>query len=624
MTFLNISNSCNSITERKHETRSFRRVDSGLRDKVLKAAVTEFGARSKDTRQSKINELRSRKSVPILTKSMETLPTDCPARGLIKSFIRALREWKFERASIIYQLMAPEDRQQIAEYVYQRSQLLPFIRPIRNIEEARELIHFYCDLLRDDYQWAEGIHFFKEFLLPAAQEHLIQNYEYEKHSALIKEAEDARAFVKNENLLSSNFPNRDDKLLNVDIEDEDMFIEFSEKCKKIGQDLTSLRTLTDKFDIEQPKKNQFLQTSSSAHFSKSHSRGNCDEMSALAFDFLKRRGKKADLFGLYNGDHKIVFLNRRKNSHNSRDWTDMGPHCIVLEVWGDKKNIYSAHDIPIYLEDYKQLDFLTGKPITERFNPQTQDLRFDISSLYSANDFHALVDPRYDTDVLKWFECQLIAFQNTQDSAQRLMIAHEIINYRYETDGVLHPKNQQVVKNLVSQMKTFLDPEYGRIYDLTPKNSKKQLDPSNMELEVDIDALDHHLSDVMLEHMMDIADVFKHGETELGLKKFQKLTDRVQNEVYNFINFLAKTNGLTWIKEDFGYLAFNHIGNCNIGDDMRAKAINMWLADKLALAFINDKNDEMNKMIDRLSPDALIEFKFYVEKALAEQSTKSS
>lgn len=119
---------------------------------------------------------------------------------------------------------------------------------------------------------------------------------------------------------------------------------------------------------------------------------------------------------------------------------------------------------------------------------------------------------------------------------------------------------------------------------------------------------------------MKIADVFKREETELGLKKFQKLTDRVKNEVYSFVNFIAKTNGLTWIKEDFGYLAFNQIGNCNIGDDMRAKAINMWIADKLALALVNDKKDEMNKMIERLPPsDALLIFKSYVEKSMSEQ-----
>jgi hypothetical protein len=567
---------------------------------------TFYEKQSKTSRSLNIKDLRSidKMPIPCAEKVVKVSKTDkSPAHLRMKDFIKALQNWRFDHAGALYQQMDSHEKQTIEENIYRRCHVLPFIKKIDHSHEAAQILNFYFNTAQIG---GDALHFFKEYLLPAAQEHLIQHYEQEKHLALIKLAQEAFSFVRDITILSGNHPNRDNKLVDYlggNLEDQEDVDKFHELSNEIDGQLKILREIRDLLYDEFPKHDDFLKILSTAQFFKDFSIGNCHEMSSLAFDFLRSKGKKVDFYFIENGDHLFLVLNRQKNS-NPRDFTTWGPHCLVLDLWSEKINIFSAHDIPIHLEDYKQLlDFFTRSPITKKFDPQQQGLCCRISNLYSVNDFNGLTDKRYDKEALTWFQSQLTAFEKTKEVTEKSAIAHEIINYRQKINKVIHPQNKQIVKNLISQMKAFLDPNYGTIHNLSPKTSKKQSDISDVLLNSDIDCdfLDECISDITIKHLMKIADLLEQGETESALKKFLKLDDSTQDDIDNYLSRYLKSKKNTNGK--------------NI-DEIRAKSIYVWLAKKLELAQKNQKIDEIAKIVSGLSPHALLGLNTFLKEML--------
>lgn len=504
-----------------------------------------------------------------------------PEHKLIKELKRHLEKKEWKEAFKIYKNdLSQETRQTVHMFVCERTSSLSFFKHV-NLTTIEKFID-YCFTCENENQMEMSHNFLKFSFLPSLQQILIKSYEFEKADRNRQEADKAFHHVRGQ-LFSPNYPTRDDALQNWIIEQFGAFDAnlYLFKISQLKNELASNRMSLRWYFSNTPVINScnFLKEISSVQIVKDTFLGNCEEIAFFGlYNFILNNElfKNAEVFKIFNGDHAFVVLNRKKDS-DPRDFTTWGTHCLIADYWKkDGPYIFPATEIPQHLYNYEGMDQATTK--LRKFNPFSDQLQNVSSAVYSPKDFQDSLDFTLseEVDSLTSLVSKLTAFHLAGTDKKRV-IALEII--------ADHPKhlsktNRPIVKNLIAQMRCFVNPHYADIFNIGPKIIHFPFD----DKQIDTQFFENYVSSITISHLLKIADLLMNDQENKGIEKFNNLDSRLHDP----------------IREKLMELQENYQNEEYSESSLLANAIYSWIAEKYAIAKDNGKTNEAEKIFNLL------------------------
>ena len=442
--------------------------------------------------------------------------------------------------------------------------------------EINELIiSSFKYVINEDIKKKEfALNFIKILFIPSINNYTINTFEQCEAQSVLKSAKEILHSIWKTIGFSPNHANRNDLLMNAILSNNipQPKSEYTKKVMSLDNELDKLIELRDVFFIKNPKlkKNTFLQVVSFSQVCQDLHIGRCEQMAGSGLlQSHKISSRRMEMWAIKNGDHVFNVFNPDEDS----DW---GLHCYVIDAWAKENNVFPAHDIPLYLKDFIELD-TDGNPVLADFDPKSNELELLCENMFSLRSFSGLTDKKEgkDQDSIKWVELKLKAFYDTPSLENKKSIAEEVIITHHK----MHSKtNKLLLKTFISQMKFYLDPDYIRMLNIGPKQNLSLFDAFKIE-ETFFDA---YVSITTIDHLLKISDLFNLGKEDKAKKKFEKLPPSIKNPLKKKISMLEKS------KTDSGW------------NSLCIEAINAWIGQKAALARKNHKEEEASIILSRL------------------------
>ena len=502
-------------------------ISSLLKSSSISSSANLDSAFNSRTRKSEVHlEEPTSKKNKILTQN--TNPERELKLNLLKDLEKALIQSNDTEAEKIYFQLPKEDKMNILTYIEKRNQIFPFTQAL----ELNDINQIYPYTPTGIAPYL----FFDEYLLPAVQLYLTEVFEIEKTDEIFKAAKACNAFFLSHPYLSDNHPNRNNILSDYinrtenlnGLSHNDRLIELVEKICNRQEELDE-QTMTA-FG-KSPKKDRFVRHAFTHKIFKKFLINNCEGISEAGFFYLlKKYHVKVELFNIKNGDHNFIVIKRKKGS-DPKNYKTWGRHCLIIDNWTEKKNIFYAHEIPIYLEAYLGEIDNNLKPVTELYDSNKHELHRSLSSLFSSADLEILWHEQpSDQHILSWHLNKLKEFENAKDLMDKTKIAQEILDSKFKCT---QKKNQNLIKELKNQLRFFLDPDYLKVYNLNADIPEYFSAIELLDLSVDIDH--SFISRLLIDTLCKIAALFDKDQIEKAEKKLSRLNIDILKEIDNHL-----------------------------------------------------------------------------------------
>ncbi len=523
------------------------------------------------------------------TEPTPLIPSELPDQKanhqLIKDLIRYLRNDDWIEAQNLYLNIPQEEREEMEKLIFNRVMKINPNDPIEPNEIESVINEGFETLICSNCENQDiALNFFIKLFIPSVSDYMVETYEFEKNEAITEIAEEAIKATREHIIVSPNFTKRD-AILSDHVSSQhstNLQGDYVAWTDKLQDHLDSFRALQKIFILKQPKLDPFLIVIYSAQMLEDFHLGNCGEMSKYAFRFLNDKVKRIERGYIKNGDHHFDIINRSKNSKRS-DFITWGPRCKVFDTWSNGPNLYPAHDIPLYLKDFVDLD-ADKNPILYPFNEITQNpdgspqsVELGVSKIYSTSDLNELFnETTEDSKAIKWFKNQLKKFEDSSSKVQKSIIANEIISKAPKLQDDL---NKKTAKTLISQLKSYLNPAYAELYNVGPKNNRPVFECHPCE-----SLFENYLCSTTVDHLLKIALLYQKGEIDKADKKFEKLTYEMKRELYDQF---SKSSQNLFFDGEFESL------------HSRAQVIYVYLIDKMITAKANQKLEVADKIFNK-------------------------
>jgi hypothetical protein len=357
----------------------------------------------------------------------------------------------------------------------------------------------------------------KHILLPAVQTNLFQSFPTLKQKETLMELQNCEKRIKDKIYFSGNFPDRGN-LFSDYFKKQHPFIDYRPYLNPLADYYKKIRACADNFQKLLPKKISYISyVKSHESFASFFGVGNCPEISATVFSDLQKtkKIKRIEFIQIKNGNHVLVVVNRKFNS-DINDISSWGKNCWCIDLWAETNTIYPSYDIPLYLRAFLSKWDDKGIPLTENFDPQKHSISVLTSTLFSVEEFIIGCQEATD-DVYEWFLKELTAFHQASSEIERTEIA--------KTIAFTHPKSQDAyIKQLIFQMKQFLDPDYGELYNLN-SGEKKYTSAEDFYEKAQYDSMEtaNFISSLHIDYMLKVVKLMQQGKVSTALNNFLKL-----------------------------------------------------------------------------------------------------
>ena len=332
----------------------------------------------------------------------------------IKELVFLLKNYKWEEAFNHYQnQLTTETKKEIESLIFKRSLL---IKPLSKESEVGDLIDLiFTFIIDNDINNKElSLKMMRLLFIPSVYNYLIEKFEQAEARSIIESAEQIIKCVREKIPFSPNYANRDDQLMKYILSNNtsEPNEAYAKKVKYLNDEFDNLVKYRGEFFVKNPalKKNIFLQSHSFAQVCQDLHIGRCEQMAASG---LLQSHLGMEIWALKIGDH-VVNVDYRDKDSDPSDYLTWGDRCYVIDAWTKEKNIFSAHDIPLYLKDFIEMGS-DGNPIIENFDYNSDELELLYTNMFSLKDFSGFVDESEIKDQvsIKWFELKLKSFHET-------------------------------------------------------------------------------------------------------------------------------------------------------------------------------------------------------------------
>lgn len=530
----------------------------------------------------KINQISlsdDNKEIPPLESDLSEI---YPAIKDLKTHLEN-EEWK--EASEIYKTLPWDLKQNIQEWILTKDSEQRFQVPItsKNIHTVISICFTAKQTLHFD--------FLNHYLYPAIQ-HIYNRVENQE------KIEDVFNYIRQAFPISPNYPTRNSRIKdaleynikpNVDFDDL-----FRSIVYQLGDKLNEFREKRSSYlMLPTIQSSTFIKRIYSIQMARDIRIGNCAEMASAGFYYsiLHKTMKRQEIFIIDNGDHLFIVYDRPLDSDQTDHTTWHG--ALVSDGWkkgrkddSPEPNIFPASEMPKYLYNFEGNVGIETR--LRKFDPSFHKLKLVESDVYSVRDFHDALDIKEDVSekdrsALLKLESQLKEFHSA-DPEGKIDIAKEII--AEHPKKISQTQNRGIVKNLVAQMRCFVDPHYVDVFNIGPKIQRSAFAKINFN-----QFFEGYISAITISHLVRISDLIKNANES---------TDNVYKVVKRFNNLPSK------LKEQILalYLGETKEGEDFIPDfDLLAAAIDSWIISKYDIAKTNERTEEMEKIYNLLPND---------------------